>query len=332
MKKVVVLGSTGAVGSKALEVVRDYPDRFQVVGLAAGHESDKLNQQIQEFKPKIVGIGAEGAVRAVIKEADLVIVAVVGKAGIRPTLKAIELKKQVGLATKEVLVLEGERIMNQTKKQKVNLIPIDSEHSAIFQSLKSGRKTEIKQIYLTMGKGKISEMSEAEREKLTPEAVLNRKTWVMGKKIGIDSATCVNKAFEIIEARWLFDLRPEQIKVVIHPEYLCHSMLEFKDGSIVNEVGLPEMKRYVQYAMFYPERKEVFNLPEINLIGKSLSFEAADLNKFPGLALGYEALRKGKRGAEILYEVDEMAVNKFLRGEIKFTEIVPLIQREMEKI
>jgi len=211
-------------------------------------------------------------------------------------------------------------------------VPIDSEHSAIWQGLKSGKKDEIKNIYLTMGQGKISQMSEEEKALLTPEMVLERKTWVMGKKIGIDSATCINKAFEVIEAKWLFDLKPEQIKVVIHPEYLCHSMVEFVDGSIMAELGVAEMKRYVEYAMFYPQRREVKNIPEINLVGKSLSFEAADLDKFPGLKLGYLALEKGGRAGEKLHEADEEAVRKFIAGEIKFTQIVPLIEAEMRKI
>lgn len=332
MKKIAILGSTGVIGSKALEVVRDYPGEFEVMSLAAGHESEKLKEQVQEFKPKIVGIGEEELMKVVTKEIDLVIVAVVGKAGIEPTLKAIELKKDVGLATKEVLVLAGEKVMKEVKKNHMNLIPIDSEHNAIWQSLKSGEPKEIKNIYLTMGQGKISKMSETEKEQLTPEQVLNRKTWVMGKKIGVDSATCINKAFEIIEAKWLFNLRPEQIKVVIHPEYLCHSMVEFIDGSVINEIGVADMKRYVQYAMFYPKRQEVKNIPEINLSDKSLSFEIADLDKFPGLKLGYLALRKGKLGAKVLYETDELAVNKFLNGEIKFTEIVAMIEEEMRKI
>jgi 1-deoxy-D-xylulose-5-phosphate reductoisomerase len=332
MKKVAILGSTGVIGSKALEVVRDYPEEFKVVSLAAGHDSKELQEQIREFKPKMIGIGSQGLMKAITQEIDLAIVAVVGKAGIAPTLKAIALKKDIGLATKEVLVLEGEKVMTAVKKSGINLLPIDSEHSAIFQSLKSGQNKEIKNIYLTMGQGRISAMSEAQKVRLTPKQVLQRKTWVMGPKIGIDSATCINKAFEIIEARWLFNLRPEQIKVVVHPEYCCHSLVEFTDGSTINELGVAEMKRYVQYAMFYPERRVVKNIPAINLSNTSLSFQAADLDKFPGLRLGHEALKKGSRGAKVLYTADEKAVEKFLTGKIKFTEIVPLIAKEMAKI
>jgi len=332
MKRLAILGSTGVIGSKALEVVRDYPQEFKVISLAAGHESEKLKKQAEEFRPKVVGIGKEGLMKAVTEEADLVIVAVVGRAGIAPTVAAIKAGKNVALATKEVLVVAGEEVMKEAKKNKVKIIPIDSEHSAIFQSLKAGKPKEIKNIYLTMGKGKISQMSKEEKAQLTPEMVLERKTWVMGKKIGIDSATCINKAFEVIEAKWLFDLKPEQIKVVIHPEYLCHSMVEFVDGSIMAELGVAEMKRYVEYAMFYPQRREVKNIPEINLVGKSLSFEAADLDKFPGLKLGYLALEKGGRAGEKLHEADEEAVRKFIAGEIKFTQIVPLIEAEMRKI
>ena len=333
MKRLAILGSTGVIGSKALEVVRDYPDEFKVISLACGHESEKFREQVKEFKPKIAAVGEEELAEAVRQpEVDLVIVAVVGRAGIAPTVAAIKAGKNVPLATKEVLVAAGEEVMKEAKKNKVKIIPIDSEHSAIFQSLKAGKPKEIKNIYLTMGKGKISQMSKEEKAQLTPEMVLERKTWVMGKKIGIDSATCINKAFEVIEAKWLFDLKPEQIKVVIHPEYLCHSMVEFVDGSIMAELGVAEMKRYVEYAMFYPQRREVKNIPEINLVGKSLSFEAADLDKFPGLKLGYLALEKGGDWGTKLHEADEEAVRKFIAGEIKFTQIVPLIEAEMRKI
>lgn len=333
MKNIAILGSTGVLGSKALEIVRDYPQEFKVISLACGHESEKFKAQIKEFKPKVTAVGETDLVKAVSgREIDLVIMAVVGKVGVRPTLEAIKLGKNIGLATKEVLVLAGEQIMAEVKKQGVNLIPIDSEHSAIFQSLKSGGKKEIKNICLTMGKGKISEMSEQEKEKLTPEEVLRRKTWVMGEKIGIDSATCINKAFEVIEAKWLFDLQSGQIKVAVHPEYLCHSMVEFIDGSVIAELGIPEMKRYVQYAMFYPKRIAVKNIPAMDFSNKHLSFEKADLEKFPGLKLGYLALEKGEQGAKVLYETDELAVGKFLKGEIKFTEIIPMIAKEMEKI
>lgn len=332
MKRLAILGSTGVIGSKALEVVRDYPDEFKVISLACGHESEKFQKQIKEFKPKIAAVGEEELVKAARQpEVDLVIVAVVGLAGIKPTLAAIRAGKDVALATKEVLVVAGEEVMKEAAKYKVKIIPIDSEHSAIWQGLKSGKKEEIKNIYLTMGQGKISKMSEEEKARLTPEMVLKRKTWVMGKKIGIDSATCINKAFEIIEAKWLFDLKPEQIKVVIHPEYLCHSMVEFIDGSIIAELGVAEMKRYVEYAMFYPQRRAVKNIPEINLAGKSLSFKAVDLEKFPGLKLGCLVLEKGGRAGERLHEIDEKAVEKFLLGEIKFTQIVPLIEAEMKK-
>lgn len=244
MKKIAILGSTGVIGSKALEVVRDHPEEFKVVSIAAGHKSPQLKAQVKEFNPKIVGIGEKGLMDAVDDhEIDLVIVSVVGGVGIEPTLAAIRAGKNVGLATKEVLVLEGRKVMREVQKRQANLIPIDSEHSAIFQSLKAGKNQEIRRIYLTMGKGRISTMSQREKEKLTPEQVLNRKTWVMGKKIGVDSATCINKAFEMIEAKWLFGLKPDQIEVIVHPEYLCHSLVEFTDGSIITELGVPDMKK-----------------------------------------------------------------------------------------
>jgi len=332
MKKLAILGSTGVIGSKALEVVRDYPDEFKIISLACGHESEKFQKQIKEFKPKTAVVGSEKLAEAATEDqVDLVIVAVVGIAGIAPTLAAIRAGKDVALATKEVLVAAGEEVMKEAKKYKVKIIPIDSEHSAIFQSLKAGKQKEIKNIYLTMGQGKISQMSQAELEQVTLEMLLDRKTWTMGQKISVDSATCINKAFEIIEAKWLFDLKPEQIKVVIHPEYLCHSMVEFMDGSVIAELGIPEMKRYVEYAMFYPQRREVKNIPEINLAGKSLSFKAVDLDKFPALKLGYLALEKGGDWGARLHEADEKAVKKFISGEIKFNQIVLLVEAEMRK-
>ena len=320
------------IGSKALEVVRDYPDEFKVISLASGHESEKFKEQVKEFQPKIAAVREEELGEAARQaEVDLVIVAVVGTAGITPTLAAIRARKDVALATKEVLVVAGEEVMKEAKKYKVKIIPIDSEHSAIFQSLQAGKPKEIKNIYLTMGQGKISQMSQAELEQVTLEMLLKRKTWTMGEKIAVDSATCINKAFEIIEAKWLFDLKPEQIKVVIHPEYLCHSLVEFVDGSIIAELGVPEMKRYVEYAMFYPQRREVKNIPEINLAGKSLSFKAVDLDKFPALKLGYLALEKGDDWGAKLHEADEAAVRRFIAGAIKFIQIVPLIEAIMKK-
>jgi 1-deoxy-D-xylulose-5-phosphate reductoisomerase len=333
MKKIVILGSTGVIGSKALEVVRDYPQEFRVVGLAAGHNSNKFKAQVREFKPKVAAVGEAKLVRAAtVRGAELVIVAVVGTAGIKPTLAAIKKGKNIGLATKEVLVVAGQEVMAAAKKYHVSIIPIDSEHSAIWQGLKSGDKQEIKNIYLTMGQGRISAMSRAELERLTPAMVLKRRTWTMGKKISVDSATCINKAFEVIEAKWLFAVKPEQIKVVIHPEYICHSMVEFVDGSVIAELGVPEMKRYIQYALFYPQRWPVKNIPGLDFSRKTLSFAAADLKKFPGLKLGYLALTAGGQAAARLHRADEVAVNKFLKGEIKFTQIVPLIEAQMKAI
>ncbi|MFH0942684.1 MAG: 1-deoxy-D-xylulose-5-phosphate reductoisomerase [Candidatus Beckwithbacteria bacterium] len=331
MKRLAILGSTGVLGSKALEVVKDYREEFKVVSLVAGHRSEKFKAQVGEFKPGFSGVGTEALVKAVTG-ADLVIVAVVGKAGIAPTLAALKAGKTVGLATKEVMVLKGKEVMELAEKSRGLIIPVDSEHCAIFQSLKAGKAEEIKNLYLTMGKGRISTMSEAEKQRLTPKQVLQRKTWAMGQKISIDSATCLNKAFEIIEARWLFNVKPEQIKVVVHPEYVCHSLVEFTDGSWITELGVPEMKRYLAYAMFYPERKIVPKVPELDLSEKSLSFERVDLKDYPGLRLGYSALEKGGKASEVLYEADERAVDRFLEGKIKFTQIVPEIEAEMEKI
>jgi len=335
MKGLAVLGSTGVVGSLALEVARDYPKDFKIVSLVGRRDSKKLRDQARELKPKVVVATEKDGEKAMIKavehsEVDLVVVAVVGMVGLRPTLAAIKAGKDVALATKEVLVVAGEIVMKEVKKQGVNLIPLDSEHSAIWQSLKSGKEKEIKKVYITMGKGRLSEMKREELKKVKLKDVLKRKTWVMGQKIGVDSATCMNKAFEVVEAKWLFGLRPEQIKIVVHPEYLCHSLVEFVDGSWITELGGAEMKRYVQYGLFYPERREVRRLKEVGLVGKNLSFEEPEGNKFLGLELGFEALRKGGTMPAVMHGADEIAVEFFVKGKLGFMEMTEIVKRVMD--
>ena len=332
MKKIAILGSTGVIGSKALEVVRDYPKDFKVISLACGHESEKFQKQIKEFKPKVAVVGSEKLVEAATEDqVDLVVVAVVGMAGIEPTLAAIRAGKNIALATKEVLVAAGEIIMREAAKHQTKVIPIDSEHSAIWQSLRAGREKEVRYLFLTMGKGRISEMNRKELDKVTPEAVFNRKTWQMGEKIAVDSATGMNKAFEIIEARWLFGIDSKRIKILVHPEYLCHSMVEFVDGSVIAEIGVPEMKRYVEYSLFYPERRKVKGIPKIALANKSLSFEPAPMDKFPILKLGYRAAEQGGTMTAVLHGADEASVERFLDKQIEFTQIAKIVEQVMKK-
>ena len=353
MKKIVILGSTGSIGAQALDVVRQFPRDFKVVGLSTNSNVDLLKKQAEEFKPGWIGITdknfqfsifnfqsisndkilkGENALIDLVKntDADLVVVSVVGLSGLRPTLEAIRAKKDIALATKEIMVLAGELVLEEVKKAGVQLIPIDSEISAIFQSLKSGKNEEVEKLILTMGKGRISMMNKDQLEKVTIEEVMNRKTWTMGAKISVDSATCLNKAFETIELRWFFDISPDKIDIIVHPEYLCHSLVEFMDGSIIGEFGVPDMRRYIQYALFYPERMK--NILHTSLIGKTLTFEEVPYEKFPCLSLGFEALRKGGTMPAILHGADDVAVEAFIDKKIGFMEIPKVIQRVMNRV
>ncbi len=336
MKKIAILGSTGKIGAQALEVIRHYSAEFKVVGLACGHQSKKFNQQVKEFKPKITAVAEKDGEQGVIKtaihpEVELVIMAVVGMAGLKPTLAAIKAKKNIALATKEVLVIAGRLVMEEVKKQQVRLIPLDSEHSAIFQCLHSGRQKEIRRLIITMGKGPIAQMTQRQLKKVKLRDIFNRPAWQMGEKIAVDSATCMNKAFEIIEAKWLFNVRPRQINVVVHPEYLCHSLVEFIDGSMIAELGSPDMRRYLQYALFYPNRRIAAAPSYINLLGKKISFEKPPINKFPCLKLGFRALKKGGTMPAVMHGADKSGVDAFVQGKIQFTEIPKIIAKTMEK-
>lgn len=342
MKRIIILGSTGSIGTQTLDIVRQHRDKFKVVGLTAHHSIEKLKEQIAEFKPDAVCItdreradafktdtllfkGEEGLKEIAVLESDLLINALVGSSGLIPTLEAIKRGTTIALANKETLVLAGEIVMREAAKHGVTIIPIDSEHSALFQSLKSGKKSEIRNLILTMGKGKIAEMSEEELKHVTMKDIFSRPAWNMGTKITIDSATCINKAFEVIEARWLFGVAPEQIKVIVHPDYICHSLVEFHDGSIITELGTPDMKRYTQYALFYPERVESPHSSFTDLYGKSLRFEKPQDEKFPGLCLGHTALAMGGIMPAVLHGADHAAVKAFTENKISFMDISQVI-------
>ncbi|OGD53995.1 hypothetical protein A3J78_01340 [Candidatus Beckwithbacteria bacterium RBG_13_35_6] len=330
MKKIAVLGSTGKIGCQALEVIRSYPNEFKIIGLACGHRSAIFNRQIKEFKPKIIAAAKDDGESGVIKvathpEVELVVVAVVGLAGLAPALAAIKAKKDIALATKEVLVIAGEIVMKEVRQNKIKLIPLDSEHSAIFQSLKAGKVEEIKNIYLTMGKGPIAKMPKNQLDRVTIKDILNRPAWSMGQKIAVDSATGMNKAFEIIEAKWLFNVTAEKIKILVHPEYLCHSLVEFVDGSVIGEFGSADMRRYLQYALFYPERKKIKVASLLDLYGKNLSFEKPPLDKFPCLGLGYRALKAGGTMPAVMHGADTAAVDLFIKNRLNFGDIPKII-------
>jgi 1-deoxy-D-xylulose-5-phosphate reductoisomerase len=348
VKRIVILGSTGSIGTQALDVVRQHPDRFKVVGLTTHTNIEKLREQIEEFQPEAVCVtdekkaelfntdiavykGEEGLKKMATLDSDLLINSVVGSAGLIPTLEAIKKGITIGLANKETLVLAGEIVMREAAKHKVTIIPIDSEHSALFQSLKSGRKTEIRNLYLTMGKGKIAEMSEEQLKHVTMKDIFHRPAWSMGNKITIDSATCMNKAFEIIEAKWLFDVSSEQIKVIVHPDYICHSLVEFNDGSIITELGTPDMKRYTQYALFYPERAKATVSSFTDLYGKTLRFEKPGFDKFPCLSMGHMALELGGIMPAVLHGADHAAVKAFIENKIGFMDIPKIIAATIRK-
>jgi 1-deoxy-D-xylulose-5-phosphate reductoisomerase len=350
MKNIAILGSTGSIGKQTLEIVERFPDMFNVISLVAHRNIDLLRDQIKKFKPEFVVFsdedkaeilsqefdikvyaGEENIVRAGTDDrVDMVINALVGKSGLLPTIEAIKLGKQIGLANKETLVLAGNIVMQLAKKHNVTIIPIDSEHSALFQSLKSGARNEINRLILTMGRGPIADMDKQRLSKVTMQDVLNRPFWDMGMKINVDSATCVNKAFEVIEARWLFDVPAHKINIVVHPQYLCHSLVEFKDGSIICELGTADMKRYTQYALFYPDRGISPKGSFIDLFEKTIVFEKPSFDKFPCLNMGHYVIEKGGTMPAVFHGADTAAVKAFMEKKLKFTEIPVIIQKTMD--
>src|SRR3989338_6191632 len=309
MKHISILGSTGSIGTQTLEIVRQFPDEFKIVGLTANKNSELLLKQIKEFKPKAAAImdkskvddllnfsscqvysGIEGLNKiATMQEADAVINSLVGSIGVEPTYNAIRAKKNVALANKETLVAAGSIIMDEVKKNNVNLMPIDSEHSAIFQCLNGEKINEVEKITLTCSGGPFKNLTKEQLNNVTKEDALNHPTWNMGNKITIDSATLMNKGFEVIEAYWLYGIDYEKINVVIHPQSIIHSLVEFHDKSVIAQLGMPDMKTPIQYALSYPNRfsnmNKSLNLEEI----KSLDFWEPDVERFPCLKYAYEA-------------------------------------------
>jgi 1-deoxy-D-xylulose-5-phosphate reductoisomerase len=350
MKNIAILGSTGSIGTQTLEIVNRFPDLFNIISLVANRNVQLLKDQINKFQPEFVVVsdkknaqilskqvdievlaGEENIVTAASdNRVDLVINSLVGKSGLRPSIEAIKQGKNIGLANKETLVLAGNIVMKLAKKHHVSIIPIDSEHSALFQSLKSGAHREINRLILTMGKGPIAKMAKNRLSQVTMEDVLNRPSWDMGMKINVDSATCVNKAFEVIEARWLFDIPAAKISIVVHPQYVCHSLVEFKDGSIMAELGTADMKRYTQYALFYPDRgvspKDAF----IDLFKKPIVFEKPPFDKFPCLGMGHYVVEQGGTMPAVLHGADTTAVRAFMDKKINFTDIPIIIQKTLD--
>ena len=354
MKKILVLGSTGSIGINTLNVIRNFPDKFQVSALTVNTRIDLLEPQIYEFKPSVVVVkdeklaaelrrrltfkcevlsGIEGLIYAASElDYDILLGAMVGFAGLAPTLEAIKRGKRIALANKETLVVGGEIVTKLCEKHDAELIPVDSEHSAIYQCLVGEHIESVNKMILTASGGPFLHLNKEEFKNVTVEAALNHPTWRMGNKITIDSASMMNKGLEVIEAHWLFNLPKEKIEVVIHPQSIIHSMVEFIDGSIKAQMGLPDMKLPIQYALGYPERLESsFNktcLPEI----KNLTFFSPDLDKFECLKLAYQVLEQSGTAPCVLNAANEVAVERFLNGNIKFSYIPTLISKTLEKI
>lgn len=354
MKYISILGSTGSIGTQTLEVVRNNPD-LGVVGLAAGSNIKLLEAQIREFKPKFAAVwsqenakilkskvadldvkivcGMEGLLEiATIKEADIIVTAVVGMMGIRPTIAAINAGKDIALANKETLVTAGHIIMPLAKEKNVQILPVDSEHSAIFQCLHGENKSQIDKILLTASGGPFRGFTRNEMKHIRLEDALKHPNWAMGRKITIDSATMVNKGLEVMEAKWLFGVDLDKIEVVIQPQSVIHSMVQFVDGAIMAQLGTPDMKLPIQYALYYPERKY---LPGKRLdfkMIKEITFDTPDLNNFYGLKFALEAAKQGGSMPTVFNAANEMAVAKFLNRRIGFLNITDIIDDSMKNI
>ena len=353
MKKIAILGSTGSIGTQTLDVVREHSDELQVVALAAGSNKERLKEQIKEFHPKLVSLsdekkaqelkeelageqvevvcGMEGLIEvAGADSADVVVTAVVVMMGILPTLEAIKKGKDIALANKETLVTAGHLIIPMAKEYGVSILPVDSEHSAIFQSLQGEPKAALDKILLTASGGPFRGKSAEFLETVTLEDALNHPNWSMGPKITIDSSTMVNKGLEVMEAKWLFGVDYSQIEVVIQPQSIIHSMVQYVDGAIIAQLGTPDMRVPIEYALFYPERRSLsgdrLDFSKLSQI----TFEKPDYKVFRGLSLAIEAGKTGGTMPTVFNAANERAVAKFLKGEIKYTDIVRSIEKCMD--
>ena len=355
MKRIAILGSTGSIGTQALDIVQRLPGRFEVVALAANNNAEALARQANEFRPKYVSIGSESQIAslreglrgpnpprivsgvagmceiATLPEVDLVLVSVAGAIGIEPTQAAIAAGKNIALASKEVLVAAGETTMALVRKHGVAMLPVDSEHSAIFQCLQGAPDRSIERILVTASGGPFRTTPKEALASVTPEQALKHPNWNMGGLVTINSATLMNKALEVIEARWLFDTPLEQVEVVVHPQSIIHSMVRFHDGSTLAQLGLPDMRLPIQYAMVYPERVNT-GLPRMELSAYSnLTFESPDEDKFPALGIAREAVRRGGTMPAVMNAANEAAVGLFLNRKIGYLDIVRQIEAAMNR-
>ncbi|SDC12135.1 1-deoxy-D-xylulose 5-phosphate reductoisomerase [Melghirimyces thermohalophilus] len=346
-QRLAILGSTGSVGTNTLEIVRQHPDRFEVVALAAGSNVDEMVSQVEEFHPSLISMSTKEAaqevkrrashpVRAVFgpegmeevaahPDATYLVSALVGSQGLPPTLTGIRAGKTVGLANKETLVMGGSIVMGEAKAKGVDVLPIDSEHSAIFQSLNGEKVSQVRRIILTASGGAFRDWTREKMNKATREEALNHPNWSMGAKVTVDSASMMNKGLEVIEARWLFDLPYDQIDVLVHEESIIHSMVEFVDGAVMAQLGTPDMKVPIQYALSYPGRLPLEGKPlDLAQLG-TLHFRQPDLEQFPCLGFSYQAGRQGGTATTVLNAANEVAVEKFLEGGLPFLMIEEII-------
>ncbi|MBA2937801.1 1-deoxy-D-xylulose-5-phosphate reductoisomerase [Paenibacillus sp. CGMCC 1.16610] len=353
MKRIAILGSTGSIGTQTLDIIQHAPEKFQVEAISGGYNTKLLIEQVNQFKPKLVSVatkelahevqlsvpagtkvvhGEEGLIEvAAATDADLVVTALVGSQGLKPTLAAIDAGKHIGLANKETLVSAGHIVTEAVRKKGVAVLPIDSEHSAIYQCLNGENIAQVSKITITASGGSFRDRTRAELEGVTVEQALQHPNWSMGAKITIDSATMVNKGFEVIEAHWLFDLSYDQIDVLIHPESVIHSYVEFVDNSIIAQLGNPDMRVPIQYALTYPDR---FVTPtkklDLAAIGK-LNFREMDYTRYPCLRMAYESGRQGGTTPTVFNAANEIAVARFLKGEITFLQIEQVIEAALQK-
>ncbi len=355
MKRIAILGSTGSIGRSALQVVEQFPDRLQVVALAAGRNIDLLAEQIHRFRPRLAAVfdlqlakdltsrlqpgievevvaGSQGYQQvASCAEAEMILSSMVGAAGLIPTLSAIRAGKDVALANKETLVMAGALVMGEVRRSQVELLPVDSEHNAIFQAMAGHRREDLKRILLTASGGPFLNMPKEQLESVTPTQALAHPNWAMGPKISIDSATLMNKGLEVIEAKWLFDVPVEKIDVHVHPQSIVHSMVEYVDGSVIAQMGIPDMRIPIAYALAYPERLEL-DLPRLDFFTvQTLTFQEPDLNRFPCLQLAFAACKAGGTMPAVLNAANEVAVQAFLDNRIPFSGIPRLVNQAMEE-
>ncbi len=354
MKRITILGATGSIGRNCLQVINAYPNEFKIIGLSTHHRVDLLYEQCLQFKPEVVCItgkefpihffekieqlgigittGKEGLTDLASRsDVDILVNGVVGSSGLLPTLAAIEQKVDIALANKEILVMAGEIVTSLAKEKDVRILPVDSEHSAIFQCIQGENQSEINRLIITASGGPFQKFTAEQLEKVTLNQALKHPNWYMGTKISIDSATLMNKGLEVIEAHWLFRVPISQIEVVIHPESIIHSMVEFIDGAIKAQLGIPDMKIAIQYALTYPNRKYIQNERlTFNLINR-LTFEPPDVRLFPACALAYESLKIGGTAPAVLNAANEEAIKNFVQQKIKFNTIPKLVEKALDQ-